>query len=93
MGEAYMRELQRRERLLFQLQSYAASADPEVRDVVRRRYGQLWRDVAELSGAPADAVQRFFAIGMLMTVGVTIGVPEIAGDTQWARDLLAKNGP
>ena len=92
MGEAYMGELQHGERLLFQLQSYAASADPEVRDVVRRRYGQLWRDVAELSGAPPEAVQRFFAIGMLMTVGVTIGVPEIAGDTQWARDLLARNG-
>ena len=58
MGEAYVRELQHRERLLFQLQSYAASGDPEVRDVVRRRYGELWREVAELSGEPADAVQR-----------------------------------
>jgi AcrR family transcriptional regulator len=91
MGEAYMGELKHRERLLFQLQSYAASGDPEVREVVRRRYGQLWQQVAELSGAPAEDVQGFFAIGMLMTVGVTIGVPEIAGDEQWARDLLAKH--
>jgi AcrR family transcriptional regulator len=92
MGESYMGELTHRERLLFQLQSYAASGDPEVREVVRRRYGQLWQQVAELSGAPAEAVQGFFAFGMLMTVGVTIGVPEITGDEQWARDLLAKSG-
>jgi AcrR family transcriptional regulator len=89
MGEAYRGELAHRERLLFQLQSYAASADPEVREVVRRRYGRLWREVAELSGAPPQAVQGFFAIGMLLTVGATIGVPELMDDAQWARDLLA----
>jgi AcrR family transcriptional regulator len=93
MGEAYMRELEQRERLLFQLQSYAASADPAVRELVRRRYGLLWQEVAELSGAEPQAVQAFFAIGMLLTVGVTIGVPEIMDDQQWARDLLAKSGP
>jgi AcrR family transcriptional regulator len=92
MAEAYVSALEQRERLLFQLQSYAASADPEVREVVRRGYGELWREVAGLSGAGPATVQRFFAMGMLLTVGVTIGVPEIAADEQWARDLLSKNG-
>jgi AcrR family transcriptional regulator len=91
MGGAYVGELEHRERMLFQLQSYAASADVEVREVVRRGYGELWREVAELSGEGPKAVQAFFAIGMLLTVGATIGVPEIAADEPWARDLLARN--
>jgi AcrR family transcriptional regulator len=89
MGEAYMGELENRERLLFQLQSYAASADDEVRQLVRRRYGELWSEVAGLSGASPGAVQEFFSIGMLLTVGVAIGVPEIAAEAPWARDFLA----
>jgi hypothetical protein len=64
-----------------------------VRELVRRRYGELWSEVAELSGESPAAVQAFFAIGMLLTVGVTIGVPEIAGDTTWARDFLARREP
>ena len=91
MGQAYVAELDQRERLLFQLQSYAACADEEVREVVCRRYGELWREVAALSGESADVVQAFFGRGMLLTVGVSIGVPEIAGAEQWARDLLARN--
>jgi AcrR family transcriptional regulator len=89
MGKAYVGELEHRERLLFQLQSYAASGDPEVRDLVRRQYGELWNEVGELSGADGAALQAFFAIGMLWTVGVSIGVPELMGSAGWARDLLA----
>ena len=52
---------------------------------------ELWRDVAAALGcARPQAVQGFFAIGMLLTVGATIGVPELMDDAQWARDLLAK---
>jgi hypothetical protein len=35
-------------------------------------------------------VQEFFSIGMLLTVGVAIGVPEITADAPWARDFLAR---
>jgi AcrR family transcriptional regulator len=93
MGKAYVRELEHRERLLFQLQSYAASGDPEVRELVRRRYGELWNEVAGLSGEGGEALQTFFATGMLLTVGASIGVPEIAGSEGWARDLLALPSP
>jgi AcrR family transcriptional regulator len=89
MGEAYKRELSDRERLLFQLQSYAACGDPEIREVVLRRYGELWQEVARLSGEGPQAVKAFFAIGMLLTVGAAIGVLELAPDEDWARDLLS----
>jgi AcrR family transcriptional regulator len=90
MGDAYVEELANRDRLLFQLHSYAASADPEVREVVCRRYGELWREVSELSGDGPEAVKAFFAAGMLLTVAVAIGVPEIAADEEWAGDLMRR---
>jgi AcrR family transcriptional regulator len=90
MGEAYTRELENRERLLFQMHSYAASGDDEIRAVVRRLYGDLWREVSELSGEGPQAIKAFFAVGMLLTVAAAIGVPELAeGGEGWARDLLS----
>ena len=89
MGEAYKHELFDRERLLFQLQGYAAAGDPEIRELVGRRYGELWKEVADLSGAGPQAVKAFFAVGMLLTVAAAIGVPELAEENAWARDLLA----
>jgi AcrR family transcriptional regulator len=89
MGEAYTRELENREQLLFQLHSYAASGDDEIRAIVSRRYGELWREVSELSGEGPQAIKAFFAVGMLLTVAAAIGVPELAaGGEPWARDLL-----
>ena len=72
---------------------YAAAATPRSASVVRRRYGELWREVAELSARRPQAVRAFFAIGMLLTVGATIGVPELADDNAWARDLLRRTRP
>jgi hypothetical protein len=92
MGAAYVGELRDRERLLFQLQSYAACGDPETAELVRRRYGELWNEVARLSGDQPAAIQAFFAHGMLLTIGASIGVPEIAAKASWARDLLAEPG-
>ncbi len=84
MGEAS--EL---ERHAFQLQAYAASGDDEIRAIVSRRYGELWREVASLSGDGPQAIKAFFAIWMLTTVAATIGVPELAERGEgWARDLL-----
>jgi AcrR family transcriptional regulator len=88
MGRAYVGELEHRERLLFQLQSYAASGDSTVCELVRGRYGELWNEVATLSGASPAELQSFFALGMLLTVGASLGVPEIQADEAWARSLL-----
>ena len=84
MGMAYVELLADRDRLLFQLQSYAACGDPEIRERVRERYGALVREVEELSGAPADAVWRFFATGMLLNLVAVLGLDEIADRDPWA---------
>ena len=46
---------------------------------MRRRWGELYRTVERLSGAPADEVRAFFATGMLLNVAAAIDLPEIAG--------------
>jgi AcrR family transcriptional regulator len=90
MGKAYVELLADRELLLAQMQTYAACGDEEIRAVVRRRWGELYRTVERLSAAPADEVRAFFATGMLLNVAAAIDLPEIAGPkgSAWARRAL-----
>lgn len=88
MGHAYRELLADRYLLLGQLQTYAACGDPEIQAATRERWGELYRYVSERSGASADEVRTFFAKGMLMNVLTALDVPSIAGDEQWARELL-----
>jgi AcrR family transcriptional regulator len=69
MGCAYMDELlPDRHAILMMMQGYAASADAEIREHVRQRYGEVVSEVAELSGASPDEVWSFFATGMLLNI-------------------------
>ena len=69
MGSAYVEMLADRELLLFQLQTYAAAADDDVRALAQRRYAQLIDDITRLSGgAGDDEVEAFCAKGMLLNV-------------------------
>jgi len=77
MGMAYVGLLERRAELLVLLHSFAASADDEVRSVVRKRYAKLYAFVKDASGAPDVEVSAFFAQGMLMTIATAIDLPEL----------------
>ncbi len=88
MGKAYSEMLADRERLLNQMQAYAACDDPEVRAVVRRRFSELYRLVERLSGASADQVRAFVATGMLLNVAAAMDLPAIAPDEGWVRRFL-----
>ena len=69
MGAAYVEMLADRELLLFQLQTYAAAADEDVKTLAQRRYAQLVDDIRRLSGeTDEDAVEAFCAKGMLLNV-------------------------
>jgi AcrR family transcriptional regulator len=84
MGRAYVDLLADREMLQLQLQTYAACADPEVRDVASKGYAELWQLVARLSDAPEEDVRAFFATGMLLNIAAAMDLPQIAGDPGWA---------
>jgi AcrR family transcriptional regulator len=70
MGKAYIDELlPDRHAILMLMQGYAAAgADPAIREHVRRQYGVVVAEVAELSGAAPDEVWSFFATGMQLNV-------------------------
>jgi AcrR family transcriptional regulator len=86
MGKAYVEELlPDRHALRFQMQSYAACADPDIRAHVRRRYGELVRVVAGLADVSVSEVWSFFATGMLLNVVATLELETIADSDDWAR--------
>ena len=83
MGKAYVEMLQDRDLLLFQLQTYAAADDPEVRAKARARYQRLREVVAELRGDSRDDTLEFIGQGMLLNVAAALGFQ--ADDWLWEK--------
>jgi AcrR family transcriptional regulator len=84
MGKAYAGLLADRNRLLFQMQAYAACSDPVIQEHVRESYGEIVKEVTRISGAPPEAVWQFFSHGMLLNVIASLDLPAIAEREQWA---------
>jgi len=69
MGHAYVEMVMNdRARLLSQMQAYAACDDADIREAMRRGYGQLHLFVETVAGLPDEAVSQWFAKGMLLNV-------------------------
>jgi len=87
MGQAYAAMVTgNRTRLLAQLQAYAASDDPDVREAIRSGFGSLHLFVETVSGLDAQTVARWFAKGMLLNV---VAAMDLWGSReQWAKRLL-----
>ncbi len=78
MGRAYNALLDNRDALQMQLQMWAtACQDEEVREVARRRLGEIWQQVERISGADDQRVMQFMASGMLLNVFAALGLPRI----------------
>ncbi len=75
MGHAYMEMLADRELLLFQLQTYAAADDEEIRAVARRRYEELLEEIGRLGGIDRDEIRAFAGKGMLLNVAAALELP------------------
>ena len=87
IGEAYVERLASDPTYLHsQMQAYAASGDAEIRDVVRRGYGELVDYVERVSGVPADRVAHFFAKGMLLNVIASMDL--LQAEEGWAQRLI-----
>jgi AcrR family transcriptional regulator len=84
MGQAYSGLLADRTVLLFQMQSYAASSDPEIQARVRERFSALVRQVADTTGAEPADLWSFFANGMLLNVIAALNLEELAPSEEWA---------
>jgi AcrR family transcriptional regulator len=91
MGAAYGPLLRDRTLLLGQMHSYADCSDPDVQAVVRRRYGQLWGWVEQVSGAGPVEVREFFSKGMLLNVIAAIDLRGLSDP--WVADCLGEMDP
>ena len=80
LGASYVRLIQDRARLLFQLHAYAACGDEDIRDRVRERYLAIIDYVQEVSGESDDMVRIFMSTGLLIAVGAAIDAPDLAPD-------------
>ena len=83
MGEAYSRLIDDRRYLGIQLQAYAATDDPEIRDVVQESFGRLVTEIVRLSGIAPQQLTFFLGRGMLLNVASSMGV--LRSPTGWAR--------
>jgi AcrR family transcriptional regulator len=90
MGMAYIAKLRDRDLLLMQLHSYTACDDPDVRALVRRRYGELVAAVERLTGAGAGPVGEFFAHGMLLNV--LAAMDALDAPEPWALEMFPSLG-
>jgi AcrR family transcriptional regulator len=86
MGQAYRGLLDDRQKLLMQLQGHVACDDPQICDVVRRGFGEIVEYVERVSGADADRIRDFMAMGMLLNVVSAMDL--LHDDEGWARRLL-----
>src|SRR6266446_5429207 len=69
-----------------QMQAYAACDDPEIREVVRRGYGELVGYVERIADLPPDRISHFFAKGMLLNVVASMDL--LGADEGWAQRLI-----
>jgi AcrR family transcriptional regulator len=87
IGEAYTERLATDPTYLHaQMQAYAASDDPQIREVVRTGYGELVEYAERVSGLPPDRVSHFFAKGMLLNVMASLEL--LGADEGWAKRLI-----
>jgi len=87
IGAAYMEQLESdRTWLRAQMQAYAASDDPEIRQVVRAGFGDLIAYVRRVSGADWPEIWRFFATGMFFNVLASMHVND--DPEPWMTELL-----
>jgi len=87
IGEAYTDRLATDPTYLHsQMQAYAACDDPEIREVVRRGYGELVEYVERVSGGSTAQISHFFAKGMLLNVIASMDL--LQAQEGWAQRLI-----
>jgi AcrR family transcriptional regulator len=88
MGNAYAQLIADRDLLMVQLHAQcAAVSEPAIRAAVQGAYARLVEYARGVSGATDGELQRFFAIGALCQLVITIGAEQV--DAPWARTLAA----
>ncbi|WP_165978067.1 TetR/AcrR family transcriptional regulator [Actinomadura darangshiensis] len=75
LGDNYRKLLGDTDARRCQLQGYAASADPEIREFMRRGFIEVSDMLMKRTGADHATVARFMAAGNLLNLGAVLGLP------------------
>lgn len=70
------------------LQASAASEDAEIRERLKASMASMFNWVRTATGASYEAVQMFWAHGMMLMIAASIGAPHEASHAEWARAML-----
>ncbi|SDK93681.1 transcriptional regulator, TetR family [Glycomyces sambucus] len=89
MAEAWGELMEQRELMLILLQGYAASEDPEIRDVMHRWTQETFERVEAIPKVDTDMAHDFVAAGMLYMVAASMDLPARAADDAWVDRFLA----
>lgn len=93
LASAFQSMASRAEVLRLLLQAYSASAEDDVRRQNQRALAELYTWVRKETGVPAPVAQVFFARGMMIMVGVSVGAYELLDDEEWARAFMLHEVP
>ena len=91
IGHGYMGAIaDNPDRLLLQLQAYAACGDdPGIQAAVRRDYARLVELARELTGEDDERLDQFFQMGMWCNVAAALGIDDFSVDAGWVEGALA----
>ncbi len=88
MGMPYLTLVREIHGLRLVLQSFSSAEDTDVRALTHGWLETMFAWVRDASGADPEAVRRFFATGMMLTVAASIQASDIAESSPWARAFL-----
>jgi AcrR family transcriptional regulator len=86
IGAAYQQWVSNPTYLRAQMQSYVACEDDEIREVVRRGFGEMFEYVERATGLPPARVAEVFAHGMLLNVVAAMQL--LDAPEGWAQRLV-----
>jgi AcrR family transcriptional regulator len=91
IGHAYMGAIAvDPDRLLLQLQAYAACGDDEgIQIAVRRNYARLVELCRTLTGVDDERLDQFFQMGMWCNVAAALGIDDFSTESGWVEKSLA----
>lgn len=94
IGRAYMGSIANDpDRLLLQLQAYAACGDDAgIQTAVRRNYARLVELARELSGMDDERLDGFFQMGMWCNVAAALGIEDFKAGSGWVEQSLDAEG-
>ena len=88
LEQAIEQVLEQGQRSALLLQFLAACGDDEIRPVVRRRFAELYDQLAHLSEGDEDELRAVFERVVFRSATAAMRLPEIASREPWARRLL-----